>query len=376
MKKLLTIALVISLMIACTDNNRDNTPDGSLDDDTGQDTGGDSDTDADSDNDGDAGANEDSGFTEIIPDCGNCVGVGKELDNMLCAIDLCDPNAVLTQDYSSPKVKAGKLARSRAAIERFGDAANDLEPLLNGSYAVISTGFHDSKIHNDVLNDGPLWNIYGQGVEDPFAPTDEVWPAYDVVEWKIRIKAPSNANGFRLHYVFFSAEYEEYIDSFANDKFYIFIEGAKSTNNGARTVTNFAECRNPSVYSDFTCSAEQAAAGTCKEDEKYCFIAINTAFSECCWHNGCTEGVGPTNIDGTGFECGDSSNDYLGDYSQGHKYGSSTGWLYTEWPVEPGEEFSLIFHLHDTADGIYDSQVIIDKFLFVSDAEAGTGPMV
>ena len=44
----------------------------------------------------------------------------------------------------------------------------------------------------------------------------------------------------------------------------------------------------------------------------------------------------------------------------------------TEWPVEPGEEFFLTFHLHDTGDGVYDSEVIVDGLEFVGSVTPGT----
>ena len=64
------------------------------------------------------------------------------------------------------------------------------------------------------------------------------------------------------------------------------------------------------------------------------------------------------------------------DYSMGFTYGSSTGWLVTEWPIDPGEEFTIIFHLHDTADSILDSEVILDKFVFVREVDPGTDPIL
>jgi hypothetical protein len=44
----------------------------------------------------------------------------------------------------------------------------------------------------------------------------------------------------------------------------------------------------------------------------------------------------------------------------------------TEWPVEPGEEFWLTFHVHDTGDGIFDSEVILDGLQFVGAVTPGT----
>lgn len=74
---------------------------------------------------------------------------------------------------------------------------------------------------------------------------------------------------------------------------------------------------------------------------------------------GCPAGRFTTNISGTGFSCADS------EFNDSSAQGSSTGWLVTEWPVEPGEEFTLIFHVHDTSDEILDSEVLLDKFQFI-----------
>ena len=61
-----------------------------------------------------------------------------------------------------------------------------------------------------------------------------------------------------------------------------------------------------------------------------------------------------------------------GQLSDNANTGSSTGWLMTQWSVEPNEEFNLIFHIHDTSDGILDSEVILDAFQFLGEADPGT----
>ena len=43
--------------------------------------------------------------------------------------------------------------------------------------------------------------------------------------------------------------------------------------------------------------------------------------------------------------------------------------------VEPDEEFDITFHVHDTADSILDSEVILDKFVFLKEATPGTVPI-
>ncbi|MBW2278002.1 MAG: hypothetical protein JRF63_10945 [Deltaproteobacteria bacterium] len=103
----------------------------------------------------------------------------------------------------------------------------------------------------------------------------------------------------------------------------------------------------------------------CEPGERYCYIAINSAWSDCCWYNGCPDGVSAdvgTDILGTGFECA------LSQGEDGAHKGSSTGWLQTTWPINPGEVFNITFHVHDTGDGILDSEVILDSFQFMYDS--------
>lgn len=293
----------------------------------------------------------------IEPDCSGCPAVGELIENMRCAIDLCDDATVVENEYGSP---GGAVTdQTYVAVHRFGSQNNGLEPLYNGSYALMGTG----RVLNtdDHMVDLSLGK---NGQTDPFGKGDGL--IFDVMEWRMRLRAPATAAGFQVHYVFFSAEYDDYIGDEYNDKFYMFIE-APSTNGGARTVINFTECRNPDAYHDFLCDGP--SMGYCDQGHKYCYIAINTALSECCWYDGCPDGFAATDIAGTGFECAQSETDDLA----GH--GSSTGWLVTEWPVEPGEEFEIIFHIHDTGDGLYDSAVLLDKFLFMGQVTAGTKPL-
>jgi hypothetical protein len=342
--------------------------DGDADGDADGDSDADSDTDSDSDSDADSDTDTDTEEVPIVPDCSSCTGVGNTLENMRCAIDLCDDNVFVNQSYTSPTQTP--VNQTRAAVAHFGDTSNDLTPLMNDSYALMATGNALATDHSDQLG--------GSSQTDPFAK--DLFLTYNVMEWSIRLKAPPEAHGFQIHYVFFSSEYDEWVGSAYNDKFYIFIE-ANSTNGGERTVINFTECRDPDQYTDFTCQADMSF---CEEGNSYCYVAINTALSECCWYpqgsmhvNGgqsqnlpaCPDGFWTTNISGTGYECADSFQ------QEGTNKGSSTGWLKTEWPIEPGEEFNVIFHIHDTSDQKYDSEVILDKFLFVKEANAGTVPI-
>mgnify|MGYP006291570623 CR=1 FL=1 len=311
---------------------------------------GSSDGDADGDVDADADADTDADTGPIEPDCSGCNGIGATLPDMICAVDLCDETTVIDYDYTSPTNST--LAGTAEAVAHFGDSSNDLAPLLNGSYALMATGPATGTSHSQDMGGGSM--------PDPFA--NDGYDVHNAFEWKIDLKAPPGAHGIQIHYVFFSEEYDDFVGTSFNDKFYIFLE-AQSTNGGQKTVINYTDCRDPGQYMDFSGPECDTASGTC------CYIAINTSLSECCWYDGCPQGTWTTSIAGTGFECADSQ------MTDGSANGSSTGWLKTEWPVEPGEELTLTFHIHDTSDGIYDSEVILDKILFVGSVEQGTTPV-
>ncbi len=346
-----------------TDSDSDADADGDSDADTDGDSDADSDGDSDADSDGDSDADtdtdgdSDTDTDAIVPDC-TCTNVGTSLDNMSCAVDLCRDGVLLFQEYTSPTAPA-KAGQTYAAVTRFGDPDNDLEPLLNGSYALMATGPATGTNHNVLLNETV-------NVPDPIKPG--ALRAYDVVEWHLRLKAPEDAHGFEINFVFLSVEYDEYVGGKYNDKFYIILE-ADSTNGGAPTAINVTGCRD-GYAGDMTCDQDLADMGVCNLGDSLCYMTINSALSECCWYQGCPGNSATTDISGTGFSCGTRQQD--GKLSNGTRFGSSTGWRHTEWPIDPGEEFDITFHLHDTSDARLDSEVIIDKFLFVKEVDPGT----
>jgi len=348
--------------MACTaaDGGADEEQDtDSIDTDSTVDAGGDSDsdadTDADSDGDSDSDSDADAGIIEM--DCSGCPAVGGTMQNMICALDICDEEVLVSQQYTSPFEFTGcTLEDTYEAVEHFGDVTNGLGAQLNGSYALMATGPATGTSHSTACDD------YSVVMTDPW--TDEEYDIHDVVEWRMILRAPDDAEAIRFRYVFFSEEYDDYISTSYNDRFYAIIESG-STNDGNPTIINFTLCREPGEYFDFICEEDDIA---CEEDEVYCYIAINTALSDCCWYNGCPDGyswdVG-TDISGTGYECSGTTAD-------SSEYGSSTGWLQTSWPVVGGETFALTFHIHDTSDGIFDSEVILDSFVFLETPEQGT----
>lgn len=316
---------------------------------------------------------------DLQADCQDCPGVGESLSHMACAVELCDPNVFLGQSYSSPTGHYN-LEKTYEAVSFWGNEA-DMAPKAGHSYAVMQTGIALSKNHTVALPhpDGVIGPTCIGNFLDPF-DEDQQDKMCEAIEWSLQLRAPDSANGISFDYIFFSSEYDEYVGSKYNDKFYAIIQ-APSTNDGKPTVINFSECRSPADYSDFTC---ETGMENCQPGQQYCYIAINTALSECCWLADCPQEAAKTDITGTGFECAPSRQKECkklntegfcadGEVSfDGAAFGSSTGWLNTQWTIDPGEEFTLIFHLHDTADFYRDSAVIIDNIRFVTGVQSGT----
>ncbi len=363
-----TVSLIIlmmwTLLAACASSDTASEDNDDTSGDSDADGDADSDSDMDMDIDGDSDADGDTDL--LLMDCSDCDNTGSSLENMACAFDVCkvDGTSVLVeQEYTTAtpfNPDTCVLEDSYEAVERFGDPSNELTPQKYGSYALMATGFAEGTVHDQsCCNSGNPVGPCGE-VSDPFS--SDTGFMFDVVEWRMKLTTPPGAKAFRFKYVFFSAEYDDFVSSKFNDKFYVFIE-AESTNGGERTIINFTRCRDPEEYYDFICEEDQTG---CEEGEKYCYIAINAAFSDCCWYDGCPDGQGETDISGTGYSCAPNEG------NDGSDNGSSTGWLQTTWTVDEGETFTLIYHLHDTADSIFDSQVILDDFQFITEPDQDT----
>ena len=272
---------------------------------------------------GDGIDNDCDGAVDEVETCpGPCTG--HSVDAYLCALEMCLEPAVVSAAFSSPT--GDNIDPAWEAVPHFGAPENDLAPWAGASYGLLASGPATGTSHSTDLQGG-------SGAPDPYS--SDGYTTHDNVEFKVALQAPQAALGFSIDYIFFSEEYEEYIGTSFNDKFYIILQAPVSEPAGKKVI-NLTACSNPTAYHDVI----DPVTG-----EKLCYMAINTAFSEPCE-------APKTNIAGTGFECG----------APDSAHGSSTGWLTTAWPVAPGESIELLFHIHDTSDGIFDSEVALDNF--------------
>ncbi len=141
-------------------------------------------------------------------------------------------------------------------------------------------------------------------------PDDTAGVCHDLTQLRMVLRVPANAGGLSFDFVFLSAEYPEYVGSQFNDTFYAMLKDLE-------------------------------------ENSPRMNISFDTLGKAITVNNNYFQDPPILDISGTGYE---------------GSIGSSTGWLTTRAPVEPGSLIEVIFSIHDEGDGILDSAVIIDNF--------------
>jgi hypothetical protein len=183
---------------------------------------------------------------------------------------------------------------------------------------------------------------------------------HDPIEVKLVVKTPPNASGVKFDFNFYSGEWPAYICSPFNDGFIAYLS-AKGFNSGKPDNMSFDKNNNPvSVNNGFFDRCTPSVDTGCAPQAK-------PGTSQC--------PGGTSELDGTGFGivkkwCEAYSFDpFTGTSSKPGKdstSGGATGWLTSQAPVQPGEEFTIEFILWDTGDGILDSSVLIDNFTWAA----------
>jgi hypothetical protein len=250
-------------------------------------------------------------------------------------------------------------------------ASSAIGPNQGCSFFTMSSGHVDA---DEGLGSG--FPYVQQGVNlsnglqsDPIEGSSNPWPVNDQVQLHLVLDVPTNVYSFSFDFVFFSAEYPEYVCTEYNDEFYAVIQSSHPD------------------YSGFTCDGNVPAPPEtgqgCRNvsfDGSGNKISVNAAFFEnpedpANW----SYYLGP-NLPGTGYEDYHSnSNDCWGSvsgctppsYNCPDRVGGSTAWLTTTANVVPGERIRIIFDIHDESDGYWDSRVLIDNFRWNYSAVSG-----
>jgi hypothetical protein len=212
-------------------------------------------------------------------------------------------------------------------------------------------------IASDFVNsspDGPLNGMsYPTGVAPPGFPKSgqncqQDNNVNDMIDVKLVLKAPMDATGFRFDFDFYSSEWPNFVCSTFNDAFVAYLTYSGLTDN-----VSFDPNKNPVAVNNnyFDRCTAGAPLGCNRTDGNTPDAPISAS----------TCAGGAAELDGTGYAstaktlCNNGSDITA-------TLGGATGWLTTQAPIKPGEQFTLEFMIWDAGDGILDSTVLIDHF--------------
>ncbi len=233
------------------------------------------------------------------------------------------------------------------AVISSGDARGVGDP---GYTATMSDGFQE--------NTGPVdyLEAHDYALETTAAcPTTN--PAFhDTVQLKTRIRVPTNAQGIKFQFRFFTYEFPLYLCTEFNDFFVALLESNHPSIPEDKNIS-FDAAGNPvSINNAFFTTCEPLICGNPAtsyilapdSDQDGCADALECNPET----NRCETSLGA---------CPDGSAE-LAAFTENIGNAGATAWLTTTAPVIPGEEISLSFHIWDTGDYMYDSLVVIDNF--------------
>ncbi len=150
----------------------------------------------------------------------------------------------------------------------------------------------------------------------------------DDIALEVRLRAPTNATGYKFDFKFYSFEYPEWVCTSYNDQFIALVNPAPAG----------------------------AVNGNISFDSQNNPVSVNVAF-----FNAPFSELQGTGFDGVWFDDA-----------------GATVWLQTQAPVNGGEEISIRFAIWDTGDDAWDSTALIDNFQWIATGgtvDIGTTPI-
>lgn len=169
--------------------------------------------------------------------------------------------------------------------------------------------------------------------ESPACPGVTTGEPHDAIALQVTLQAPDWAQGMGFDFDFYTYEWPGFVCSEFNDFFVALMTPIPMG------------LPDPNISFD--------AAGNP--------ISVNAAFMSVC---GCTGGP-PCFAGGKTFDCPNGTAELVGTGFEGFGFGDwhgATSWLTTTAPVMPGAQFTLIFGIYDSGDGVLDSTTVIDNF--------------
>ena len=239
------------------------------------------------------------------------------------------------------------MENATLAVLSSGDARGVGDP---GYTATMSDGYQEDAGPSDYLEA----HHYALETTDACPTTNAAF--HDTVQLRTRIRVPTNAQGIKFQFRFFTYEFPLYLCTEFNDFFLALLDSEHpeipddknisfdaagnpvSVNNAFFTTCEPLICGNPATSYLLAPDSNQdgcADALSCNLETNRCETALGA----------CPDGPGDLNA-----------------FTENIADAGATGWLTTTAPVVPGEEITLSFHIWDTGDFRYDSLVVIDNF--------------
>ncbi|MFH2007875.1 MAG: choice-of-anchor L domain-containing protein [bacterium] len=260
--------------------------------------------------------------------------VGRQLAH---AMGLCDDWIIDIEGQGDP-LAYGAFSDWGAIVPRVSSdaGASDGLPIDNCRFVIMATG----PARSPEPRDSDLSDLGIYDVSDP-SPSPDGAVINDLTLLRVRLKAPTNAQGFAFDFVFFSSEYPDFVCSKYNDTFTAVVIDEPLLSGGA--ATNISR------------------------DGYGSEITVNSAFFE-------YPPYWSLDISGTGYGVGPAVTWCENDPVPGCSVpapcptiaGSTTGWLRTYSPVSAGGEITLVLSVHDEEDNILDSAVVVDNFRWIA----------
>lgn len=312
----------------------------------------------------------------LASDSNNAMDFAKAIDLCQTATDRDRKWGVISAKFTRADGSQLPQDKQHAIRARFGTNG---APKAGASLAVLSTGAaatpNDSKpsyvefdnrfaglastsgFPADFLaaNAGKLPNA-------PGCPEPDSDEANDPIMLTLKVRAPTNAQSFKLAVNFFSSEFPEFTCSRFNDFFAVLLDSGYSgmpANPADKKLAFYESMSGTKFPVGVNLAYSQGGQGTglftqCINGETGCSSSVSGTISSC---------AGVELLAGTGFDtarpgsCGDNS-----------QMGGATGWLVTSGNVKGGETITLRIALWDTSDHILDSVAVIDNFTWSTEA--------
>jgi len=231
---------------------------------------------------------------------------------------------------------------------------NSLEPLEGDRFLMLSTGAARDPGDNgyEIVLDKGYTGVAPDGYPQEATQCGGVITGepHDDIALEVTMKAPPLAEGLAFDFIFYTREWPVYICTPFND-FFVALLSPRRADQLTDNISFDNMGNSISVNAAFLDVCNCPGAGDC------IVPPANPSFVYECEE-------GDLSLQDTGFE----TDPMFPNWSHG-----GTQWLTTSAPVEPDETVTLRFAAWDSADGLFDSSILIDNFRWLGDAE---GPPV